>query len=141
MAAESASPGLDSGDGPTEKRGSPRRTRGIRFSDSEWEKVKAAAEPHDVPAAEFVRKRIQDAARGRAGATPPSLTPLIERTFHYAYMPVTHRHDELIRDGRREEMGGTGQGRPETPRPVAGERLRLNAATPRLHPPAHVRRL
>ena len=48
----------ESGDSPTAKRGDVRRTRGIRFSDAEWEKVKAAAELHDVPAAEFVRKKI-----------------------------------------------------------------------------------
>ena len=94
----------ESGDSPTEKRSSPRRTRGIRFSDCEWEEVKAAAELHDVPAAEFVRKRILDAARGRAGATPASLAPLIERSFRYTYMIVTHKHDELIREGRGEEM-------------------------------------
>ena len=43
----------ESGDNPTAKRGDTRRTRGIRFSESEWEDVKAAAQLHDVPAAEF----------------------------------------------------------------------------------------
>ena len=94
----------ESGDAPTANQGAARRTRGIRFSDSEWEEVKAAAELHDVPAAEFVRKKILDAARDRADATPASLQPLIERTFRYAFMLVTHRHDELIRQGRGEEM-------------------------------------
>ena len=92
----------------TAKRASARRTRGIRFSDSEWEEVKAAAELHDVPAAEFVRKKILDIARGRADtgadAIPASLTPLIERTFRYTWMLVTHKRDELIREGRGEEM-------------------------------------
>jgi len=94
----------ESGDAPTANQGVARRTRGIRFSDSEWEGVKAAAELHDVPAAEFVRNKILDAARGPAGATPASLAPLIERTFRYAYILATHRHDELIREGRAEEM-------------------------------------
>ena len=94
----------ESGDRPTANRGAARRTRGIRFSDSEWEEVKAAAELHDVPAAEFVRKRILDVARGHAGATPDSLAPLIERSFRYAYMLVTQKRDELIREGRGEEM-------------------------------------
>ena len=58
-------PEPESGNSPTAKRGSARRTRGIRFSDSEWEEVKAAGELHDVPAAEFVRKKILDIARGR----------------------------------------------------------------------------
>ena len=94
----------ESGDGRTTNQGAARRTRGIRFSNSEWEEVKAAAELHDVPAAEFVRKKILDVARGRVDATPASLAPLIERSFRYAYMLVTHRHDELIREGRAEEM-------------------------------------
>ena len=98
----------ESGDSPTAKRGHARRTRGIRFSDSEWEEVKAAAELHDVPAAEFVRKKILDIARSRADtgadAIPASLTPLIERTFRYTWMLATHKRDELTRQGRGEEM-------------------------------------
>ena len=98
----------ESGNSPTAKRGSARRTRGIRFSDSEWEEVKAAAELHDVPAAEFVRKTILDIARSRADTSADtisaSLTPLIERTFRYTWMLATHRRDELIREGRGEEL-------------------------------------
>lgn len=100
--------GSESGDGPTAKQGGARRTRGIRFSDSEWAQVKAAAEMHDIPAAEFVRKTILDSARGRtdahAGSIPASLTPLIERTFRYVWMLATHKRDELVRQGRGEEM-------------------------------------
>ena len=29
---------------------------------------------------------------------------MIERSFRYAYMLVTHKRDELIREGRGEEM-------------------------------------
>ena len=94
----------ESGDAPTANQGAARRTRGIRFSDSEWQEVKAAAERHDVPAAEFVRKNILDAARGRDGAAPASLTPLIERTFRYTYVLATHKLDELTREGRGKEM-------------------------------------
>ena len=88
--------------------GSVCRTRGIRFSDSEWDEVKAAAKLHDVPAAEFVRKKILDIARigtdTGADAGPASLTPLIERTFRYTWMLATHKRDELIREGRGEEI-------------------------------------
>lgn len=98
----------ESGDAPTADQGGARRTRGIRFSDSEWEEVKAAAELHGVPAAEFVRNKMLDVARGPAhtgtDATPTSLTPLIERTFRYTWMLATHKRDELIRQGRGEEM-------------------------------------
>ena len=94
----------ESGDAPAANPGAARRTRGIRFSDSEWEEVKAAAELHDVPAAEFVRTKILDIARGRAGAAPASLALLVERTFRYAYVLATHKLDELSREGRGEEM-------------------------------------
>ena len=85
-----------------------RKTRGIRFSDSEWEEVKIAAERHDVPVAEFVRKRILDIARRgdspNAAVIPDDLAPLIERTFRYTYMLATLKRDELIRDGRADEI-------------------------------------
>ena len=101
-------PEPDSGLNPTAKPDGARRTRGIRFSDSEWEHVKAAAELHDVPAAEFVRNKILDVARRRAdvgaNALPASLTPLIERTFRYTWILATHKRNELIRQGRSEEM-------------------------------------
>ena len=101
-------PGPESGNRPTAKQGGARRTRGIRFSDSGRQEVKAAAEMHDVPAAEFVRKTILDFARGRtdarAGSVPASLTPLVERTFRYVWILATHKRDELVRKGRGEEM-------------------------------------
>ena len=85
-----------------------RKTRGIRFSDSEREEVKTAAERHAVPAAEFVREKIFDFARNPDGANftavPPSLAPLIERMFRYTWMLATLRRDELIREGRGEEI-------------------------------------
>ena len=33
------------------------------------------------------------------------MAPLIERTFRYTYMLATHKRDELLQDGRCEEMG------------------------------------
>ena len=93
-----------SSDKPTDVR----KPRGIRFSDSEWEEVRTAAERNDVPVAEFVRDTILDIARGRAAAETPTfpadLVPLIERTFRYAYMLATHKRDDLVRDGRGDEM-------------------------------------
>ena len=105
---EPGPPEPESADGQPERAGDPRKTRGIRFSESEWEEVKAAAERRDVPAAEFVRATILEIARGRespgAAAELASLAPLIERTFRYAWMLATHRRDELIAEGRGGEM-------------------------------------
>ena len=65
--------------------GDPRKTRGIRFSESEWEEVKCAAASHQMPAAEFVREKILALARAPEGVdappVPPSMAPLIERMF------------------------------------------------------------
>ena len=85
-----------------------RRTRGIRFSDLEWEEVKKAAEKHGVPAAEFVRDTVLDLARSRTGATsaalPPGLAALIESAYRGVYILTTLKREEMIREGRAEEL-------------------------------------
>ena len=88
--------------------GAVRKPRAIRFSDSEWDKVKKAAEDRGVPAAEYVRETILDTARNPVAvasrAIPADLAPLIERTFRYAWILATPKRDELIQAGRGEEM-------------------------------------
>ena len=95
-------------DASPQAQGDPRKPRGIRFSDSEWEEVKSAAESRDLPTAEFIRDRILEIARGRssadASAIPDNLAPLIERTFRYTWMLASHKRDELIQAGRSEEI-------------------------------------
>ena len=85
-----------------------RKTRGIRFTQSEWDEIKAAALGRDVAAAEFVRMACLDAARaGRevdAQSGTADLAPLVERTFRYAYMLATLKRDELVNDGRGDEV-------------------------------------
>ena len=96
------------GEAPTEKAGDARKTRGIRFSESEWEEVKRAAQADGSPAAEFVRERILALARApeSAEASPaaPSLAPLIERMFRYTWFLATERRDAMMREGRAEEL-------------------------------------
>ena len=91
-----------------EKAGDLRRTRSIRFSDSEWEAVKRAARGHDMPAAEFVRRTMLGLVRGPEGAgaapVPLPLAPLIERMFRYAWFLATEKRDEMLREGRGEEV-------------------------------------
>lgn len=88
--------------------GETRKTRGIRFSDSEWEEVKGAAERHGLPLAEFVREKLLKIARGDStvdsAATIAALAPLIERTFRYTWILATHRRDELTKEGRADEI-------------------------------------
>lgn len=85
-----------------------RRPRGIRFSDSEWEEVKAAAERDGIPVAEFVRFKLLAIARANdnddSAAIIASLVPLIERTFRYTWILATHKRDELILEDRLDEI-------------------------------------
>ena len=91
-----------------DRTGDARKTRGIRFSDSEWEEVKGAALAHDMPAAEFVRERILALARDPESAgpapVPPSPAPLIERMFRYTWFLATEKRDAMVREGRQEEL-------------------------------------
>ena len=91
-----------------EKSGDARKTRGIRFSESEWEEVKKAAAAHEMPVAEFVRERILVLARKRKSADPGaaagSMAPLIERMFRYTWFLATERRDAMVREGRQDEL-------------------------------------
>ena len=97
------------GGSPTdEKRSDARKPRGIRFSESEWEKVKTAAERRGIPAAEFVRDTALGFARNETGVTsaaiPPGVFALIEQTYRNAYILATLKRDEMRREGRGSEM-------------------------------------
>ena len=85
-----------------------RKTRSIRFSESEWEEVKRAAAAHEMPAAEFVRERILALARAtesvEAGAVAGSMAPLIERMFRYMWFLATEKRDAMVREGREDEV-------------------------------------
>ena len=85
-----------------------RKTRSIRFSESEWEEVKRAAAVHEMPAAEFVRERILALARGTESvegrAVAGSMAPLIERMFRYAWFLATEKRDAMVREGREDEV-------------------------------------
>ena len=96
------------GESAVDKAGDVRKTRGIRFSDSEWEEVKRAALADGKPAAEFVRERILALARAPKSVEPPpvaaSMAPLIERMFRYTWFLATERRDAMVREGRGDEL-------------------------------------
>ena len=85
-----------------------RKTRSIRFSESEWDEVRNAAQAHDLPAAEFVREKILALVRAPEGAVAPtvapSLAPLIERMFRYTWFLATEKRDAMLHEGRGEEL-------------------------------------
>ena len=96
------------GENGAEKAGDARKTRGIRFSESEWEEVKNAAAAHEMPAAEFVRERTLALARAPKGAVaapvPAEVAPLIERMFRYTWFLATEKRDAMLHEGRGEEL-------------------------------------
>ncbi len=91
-----------------ERSSAARKTRGIRFSGSEWEEVKRAAAAHEMPAAEFVREKILAFARAPVSAEPGpvagSMTPLIERMFRYIWFLATEKRDAMVREGREDDV-------------------------------------
>ena len=98
----------DSGPDIDEKGGESRRARSIRFSDPEWETVEMAATERGMNAAEFARHAALGVASGQygaeQGALPPQYADLIERIFRSTHILVTLKRDELLRDGRGEEL-------------------------------------
>ena len=104
-----ASRATDPGERHDEKPTDPRKSRTIRFTDSEWEEVKDVAKRYGLPPAEFVRDRMLAIARtlsesDDATVTLANLAPLIERTFRYAHMLATRMHDDMDAEGRAGEM-------------------------------------
>ena len=99
---------MEANGNPEENRSNARTPRGIRFSDSEWERVKLAAAKHDIPAAEFVRNAALGLAEGKTDGDSVALTPghvaLTERMYRGIYLLSTLKRDELVSEGRRAEM-------------------------------------
>ena len=98
----------DLGSENDEKVGESRRARSIRFSDPEWETVEMAATERGMNAAEFARHAALGVASGRFGAEqgdpPPQFAELIERIFRSTHILVTLKREELIREGRGDEL-------------------------------------
>ena len=106
--SEEEGTGAAAGENAAEKSGDARKTRGIRFSESEWEEVKRAAQDHEMPAAEFVRERILELARAPESVGPGpaagSMAPLVERMFRYTWFLATEKRGEMLREGRGDEV-------------------------------------
>ncbi len=89
--------------------GDPRRSRTIRFSDSEWQLVEDAALRQGIPASQLVRSVVLAAAEERLdrpaeAAIPPGYLALIEDIYRGVYLLTTLRGQELLRARRKEEL-------------------------------------
>ncbi len=80
--------------------------RTFRFNVREWERIEACAGARGLSAAEFVRFALRAAmeAPPAAPGAVERLAPLIERTFRYSYMVATKMRDDMLAEGRDEEM-------------------------------------
>ena len=104
----------NSSDGGTEvasgtRPGDARTSRTIRFSDREWEQVSQAAARHEMnSAAEFVRNAAVTMAKDDSlltrGALSPGLVHMIEHTFRGVLFLSSLKRDELISEGRQDEV-------------------------------------
>ena len=95
--------------GPGARHGDARISRTIRFSNREWEEVSQAAARHGIPSpAEFVRTAAMRMAKDESLLTgrplSPGLAELIEHTFRGVLFLSTLKRDELIREGREDEV-------------------------------------
>ena len=87
-----------------EKRADARRSKTIRFSDPEWELVERAATKQGIPAAEYVRNAAMDAAQGKIAALNAVMVETIRRIFRSTYIVATLKRDEMLREGRGDEI-------------------------------------
>ena len=87
-----------------EKRADARRAKTIRFSDPEWERVERAANRRGIPAAEYVRTAAMDAAEGRIAALDAEMVESIRRIYRSTYIVATLQRDELLSEGREDEI-------------------------------------
>ena len=96
-------------DGSDARAGDPRRSRTIRFSDSEWQLVEDAALRQGIPASQLVRSVTLAAAEERtARPAEASLSPghlaLIEATYRAVYVLATINREEMIDAERKTEL-------------------------------------
>ena len=98
MASGSSETETDKADGNAR-----RRSRSVRFLDSEWERIEAFAEARGLTGSEFVRYAALAATADRGEATG-RLAPLIETTFRATHILATKMRDDMLEAGRRAEL-------------------------------------
>ena len=90
------------------KRTEPRRPRSIRFSDSEWSGIELAAKVRGMTAADLVRHAAVSMAADKVAADfeplPPEIVAQIERIYRGVYLISTLQRDQLVCEGRQEEL-------------------------------------
>ncbi len=80
-----------------------RRSRSVRFRDTEWKRIEAFAKARGLTGSEFVRCAALAAAADRGEATA-RLAPLIETTFRATHILATKMRVDMLDAGRRAEI-------------------------------------
>ena len=85
-----------------------RTPRAIRFSDSEWNRIKTAATARGISIGGFVRDSALDRAAEHSGkgSAPfsPGIEELIKQTFRYAFVLASIKRDELVDEGHGQTL-------------------------------------
>ena len=85
-----------------------RTPRAVRFSESEWERVRIAATKRGISFGSFVREAAMTHAAAEnpqeSATLPPEFVQLMRHTFRYACTLTTMKRNELIRAGHRDEV-------------------------------------
>ena len=94
---------------PGTRAGDPRRSRTIRFSDSEWQLIENAALRQGISASQLVRSVMLAAVEERlASPAEAALTPghlaLIEATYRAVYVLATINREEMLDAERANEL-------------------------------------
>ena len=91
-----------------EKQSQARTSRTIRFSDPEWERVEIAARKRGATAAEFIRNAALALAGEETGVDSGPISSgtsaMIERIYRGVYLLSTLKRDELVREGRQDDL-------------------------------------
>ena len=99
---------LKTGENSDEKLAESRSPRSIRFSDSEWGCIEQEAAERGMTAAELVRHAAVSIAKGKRPAIslpfPPEISAQIERIYRGVYLLSTLKRDEMLHEGRLEEL-------------------------------------
>ena len=86
----------------------PRTSRSIRFSNSEWESIDDETNARGISAADFVRYAALGLAGGRfnedSKPLPAELVTYIETIYRGVYILATLKRDEMLQEGRQEEL-------------------------------------
>lgn len=93
-------------------RESRRKNRGIRFTDAEWSLIEAEAEKRKVTPSQlarqaalaFVSGEIPEEFGAEGAALPPGIQTQIEKIYRGVYILATLKRNELLGDGRQEEL-------------------------------------